>query len=813
MNTQQITIAPLNLAMPSLSLDAPTDKKKTLINIQWFVVIASAYLALFGKTGLTEHWSTYLFILLPLGSILVLQRLPQSVFEHSHFLQALVVVDTIFLSTAIAFNRDSSWDLFLVFFFGIFLATIGETLLQVVLGCIVLSIVSVFFIPLARNVPFEIDPDTLFRIPLLLGASLLYGYMAEQVKTERKRAVELEKSRLQQLQVKDQFLSHVSHELRSPLTAIHQFVTILLDRLAGEINEEQHDYLEIVLRNVKQLETMIGELLEVTRADTGKLGLEPRCIPLLELIPETLNTLSTTAAAKDIRLSADVPRDLPLAYCDPQRVQQILINLIDNATKFTPAKGDITVRAQIYNQDPQFICVAVTDTGCGISPEGTQRIFDRLYQEPTNAELSRKGLGLGLHICHELVVRHGGRIWVKSRLGKGSTFYFTLPIFSLAKLLTPVITDNNRLKENIALITVELSPNDGPPSARFTEPMRREAWQALQGCMHPDQNILLPRMASNGESEVFYIVEGGDPSDTSTFAQLLREHLNQSAGLQNSSVEVTVSSTPLETAGLQNRLAVEQLVEEVSTKIIEMMNSVISEKVKKIKESRSDFFRVISHEIRTPLSVVVGYAGLLRDKLLGELNPEQEEALNKVLVHSSDLLVMINNILDAHKIESGITKVESYEIHVSSLLNELRSFYETSWIKTLPIHWDYPSKLPAIMTDSRKLRAILLNLISNAVKFTENGKVTVSAKYSAEANNLEFQVADTGIGMPESAVPAVFEKFYQLRPTEGNPLGGMGLGLYIVDTFTELLGGKVDVESKPGKGSVFRVTVPVQTAN
>src|SRR6202049_3962417 len=151
--------------------------------------------------------------------------------------------------------------------------------------------------------------------------------------------------RTDQMKFQDEFLSHVSHELRSPLTAIYQFVTILLDRLAGELNLEQHEYLQIVLKNVKQLESMINYLLEVTRVQAGKLTIELQCTSVSDAISYTVNTLQGAATAKGITLSADMGCQLPSASADPTRIQQILIILVDNAIKFTPAGGAVTVQA------------------------------------------------------------------------------------------------------------------------------------------------------------------------------------------------------------------------------------------------------------------------------------------------------------------------------------------------------------------------------------------------------------------------------------------------------------------------------------
>ena len=259
--------------------------------------------------------------------------------------------------------------------------------------------------------------------------------------TQRMLALaELEQTRRQQLELKDQFLSHVSHELRSPLAAIYQFVTILLDGLAGDLSREQREHLEIVLRNVAQLRTMIEDLLEVTRTQTGKLSIEARPTPVADLIGETVSSLSALAAAKGIALFTDVSCHLPPAYADPQRVRQILRNLIENGIRFTPDNGTITIRAHVSHEAPHWICIAVADSGYGISPEEREKIFERLYQTKGTVETSRKGLGLGLYICRELVTLHGGRIWVESQLGHGSTFFFTLPVASLANLLAQLIT-------------------------------------------------------------------------------------------------------------------------------------------------------------------------------------------------------------------------------------------------------------------------------------------------------------------------------------------------------------------------------------
>jgi signal transduction histidine kinase len=245
---------------------------------------------------------------------------------------------------------------------------------------------------------------------------------------ERHRLIaELERNRGRQSEAEDQFLSHISREFHPPLTVIFQFITILLDGLAGDLNPEQRDYLEVALKNAHELAEMISDLLELARADAGKLAVEPRRVSLGGLVRQTLKTFERNATEKRITLSLQDLSALPAAYADPDRVRQVLYNLIDNAIKFTPAKGKVVVEGHVSWEDPSYVCVTVSDTGCGITPEARAKIFDRLYQEHHSGE-SGKGLGLGLHLCKQWLALQGGQISVESELGRGSAFRVTLPV-------------------------------------------------------------------------------------------------------------------------------------------------------------------------------------------------------------------------------------------------------------------------------------------------------------------------------------------------------------------------------------------------
>jgi signal transduction histidine kinase len=233
-----------------------------------------------------------------------------------------------------------------------------------------------------------------------------------------------------QLQLRDQFLSHVSHELRSPLTSIYSFSSIIADGLAGETSPQQDEYLQIVLKNVKQLQAMVEDLLMVTQTQTGKLSVYPLQTSVADAVDYAIDTLSSGTAAKKITISFEPVPYPQEAYADPTRLRQILTILLDNAIKFTPIGGTVGIHVQLAEENSAFLQVEVSDSGCGISPQAVEHLFERLYQVSGIPEAGRNGLGLGLYIARELVTKLGGKIWVNSEPEHGSHFFFTVPVFA-----------------------------------------------------------------------------------------------------------------------------------------------------------------------------------------------------------------------------------------------------------------------------------------------------------------------------------------------------------------------------------------------
>ena len=385
--------------------------------------------------------------------------------------------------------------------------------------------------------------------------------------------------RSQQMQFKDEFLSHVSHELRSPLSAIRQFVTILLDRLPGELNLEQVQYLEIVLRNVKQLQSMISDLFEVTGVQAGKLRVDLQCASVSDAIVYAVNTLQEAATAKRITLSSTMGGPLPSVCADPMRIRQILIILVDNAIKFTPADGTVNIQARIFEEDSSLLVVEVSDSGRGISPDMTERVFDRLFQASGPALAGRKGLGLGLYICKDLVTRQGGQIWVQSTPGRGAVFSVTLPIFSLPKLIAPAWTREKRTETPLTLVVAEIGSQTGCLSeeARAEQfPLVREL---LQRCLHSDQDVLLPRMGS--AVNLFFIVAITDAIGGDAISKRIRGQFDGSEHLKQAGLTLSASYRSLGAIRRNATEPMEDFLEEVGAKLQKLMDEEESSRMVK----------------------------------------------------------------------------------------------------------------------------------------------------------------------------------------------------------------------------------------
>lgn len=226
-------------------------------------------------------------------------------------------------------------------------------------------------------------------------------------------------------QAKTKFVSVVTHELRIPMTSIKGYTDLLRAGAVGPVNEQQASFLNVIRNNVERMSVLVSDLSDISHIETGRMRLDIKKISLPDYIDETLRNLAQKFQEKNQAVQVDIAQDLPQIQADPIRVVQVLANLVNNACKYTPDGGRISLRALA---EGEMVKVEVSDTGIGISPGDQEKLFTQFFRSEDTAVREQQGWGLGLNITKRLVEAMGGEIGVQSVIDEGSTFWFTLPI-------------------------------------------------------------------------------------------------------------------------------------------------------------------------------------------------------------------------------------------------------------------------------------------------------------------------------------------------------------------------------------------------
>jgi signal transduction histidine kinase len=232
---------------------------------------------------------------------------------------------------------------------------------------------------------------------------------------------------------KSDFVSFVSHELKTPMTSIRGYADLLAAGSVGEVSEAQMDFLNTIRTNIQRMATLVSDLADVSRIEAGRLKLEFASVSLGEVVDEVMRSTKAMVEEKSLNLDLDIPDNLPLVWGDRNRLAQIITNLTSNAVKYTPEAGTVTIGCQLSENHwdeegaPQVVHLSVKDSGIGIKDEDQKRIFQQYFRTDEGKETA-PGTGLGLNITRTLVEMQGGKIWFHSAFGEGSTFHFTVPV-------------------------------------------------------------------------------------------------------------------------------------------------------------------------------------------------------------------------------------------------------------------------------------------------------------------------------------------------------------------------------------------------
>ena len=252
-----------------------------------------------------------------------------------------------------------------------------------------------------------------------------YASLEEKVEQRTHELAEARDDAVAANHSKSEFVSIVSHELKLPMTSIKGYSDLMLGGATGQLNENQVSFLTTIRNNVNRMATLVSDLADISRIESGNIRLEPREVPIWDVIDEVVTLTRTQVTQKNQTLTVDIPIELPKAWCDRNRLAQILTNLVSNANKYTPEGGAIIIQAIRKND---MIQVKVQDNGHGMTPEDQEKLFSKFFRSVDDKVREAPGTGLGLSITKNLIELQGGKVWFESEFRKGTAFYFTVPI-------------------------------------------------------------------------------------------------------------------------------------------------------------------------------------------------------------------------------------------------------------------------------------------------------------------------------------------------------------------------------------------------
>lgn len=658
-----------------------------------------------------------------------------------------------------------------------------------------------------------------------------------------------------------QLFANVSHELRTPLALILGPTERLL--AAGGLTAAQRTDLEVIARNARSLLKYVGDLLDVAKGDAGKLEAEYSEVDLAEILRATTAHFDGFAIDRRIEYTLDVEGPIS-AELDAGKLQRALINLLSNAFKFTPLGGRVRCTGRASNDR---VLIEVADSGPGVPAAQREAVFERFRQLEAGATRRFGGTGLGLSIVKDFVELQRGVVSIADAPEGGALFRIELPARAPAGALVTSPEDSAvmiRAMVREALDSLREPPEPPPASVRAGLPLvlvvednadmnrfvaatltpefrvaaaldgRKGLDQALT--LRPDlivSDVMMPGLSGDAlvrevrarpELDSIPIILLTAKADDSLRVRLLREGAQDYLSKPFFAEELRARVRNLVTMkrareilqlDLESRTRdLESLANEVARRRRELETALDSARVARdhadqASAMKTSFLRMVSHELRTPLTSLKLNLERLTRAREGALSPPQEEMVRRISSSAGRLHELIESLLEYARIEGGRLRVELQPFDVRELcegvLEELAPQAEQ---KGLALQLLPAPALPALRSDPRLLRLVVVNLVVNAVKFTGEGVVQVATE--AQEDEHIIRVHDSGPGIPSQDHVRIFEPFEQLEPIPNKHTRGVGLGLSIVREIVEALNGRIELSSVVGEGSTFTVALPSQ---
>jgi signal transduction histidine kinase len=637
-------------------------------------------------------------------------------------------------------------------------------------------------------------------------------------------------------EAKTRFFANVSHELRTPLALVLGHVEKWSS--SAEVPPHVRSDLQVVLRNGRTLQKYVNDLLDIARLEAGHLSLQYAHVDLAQAIRVACGHFERMARERAISLTCDAPSSL-LADVDPGAFDRVLLNLLSNAFKFSPDGGRVQCALSESGARARLI---VEDTGPGVPPGFREKIFERFRQLDVHASRRMAGTGLGLAIVKELLEQHAGTVRVGDAAGGGASFVVEIPLRAPADVSIGggALRAEGRIGEALAVAesgrasSLPGTTDSGRPLVLIVEDnadMRRflygvlavdyrvvEAEDGQEGlartlALHPDlviSDVMMPMMG--GDVMLRAIREKPTLDDipvvvlTAKAEDSLRVELLR-AGAQDylikpcSIEELRARAANLITA----KRARDHLIRALDVQrgdLETLARDVAAAKHDAELSSRikSNFLALVSHEMRAPVQTLLLELDLLRAK-------PQPALLERISAAALQLVRLVDSMIEYARLQSGgiVPFVEQFDLGVLArgVCDENRPWAEE---KHLDLRLDVPSGLPRVKCDRHLMRLVLTNLVDNAIKYTDRGKVNISVAVQDGAQRLT--VRDTGMGIPAEMQSAVFEPFQHLEPVMKKHSPGLGVGLALVREIVRLMGGRIELVSTPGEGTCFSISLP-----
>lgn len=692
---------------------------------------------------------------------------------------------------------------------------------------------------------------------------LVAGHIATAISNARSYAEERRRAEaLAELdRAKTTFFSNISHELRTPLTLLLGPVEDALQdhESTHALDGVQRGRLEIVQRNALRLLKLVNTLLDFARLEAGRIEATYKPTDLVKLTVELASVFRSAIESAGLGYTVEWSPLPEPAYIDREMWEKIVFNLLSNAFKYT-LQGEITLSIN-PSSDETAAVLAVRDTGIGISPEELPRLFERFHRVQGVTSRSQEGTGIGLALVQELVGLHGGSVEVESSVGQGTCFTVTLP---LGKAHLPA----ERVAVGNQLTSTEISPDAYLEEALRWLPTSTELNNSIQNSSFPAiQND------NNDPTATAFILVADDNADMRDYLKQLLSQRYQVQTVPDglAALQATQQRLPdlilsdvmmpnLDGFGLLHELRANPQTERVpiillsarageeaaiegldagaddylvkpfsarellarvrSNLITTQLREKSLEAQKELNNLKDLFVSIASHELRTPLASVKGFIQVAErslQKQLAENNNNHKEILELNLRYLSNALHQANrlNQLIGQLLDFSRLQTQQLELNTVSGLDLVSLARRTVEQQSLNITNHKlqveasVAKLP-LKADEVRLEQVLNNLISNAVKYSPpNTPVTIGVEQQDDEAIL--WVRDEGYGISPEQQASLFDRFYRVRNKQNSRVEGLGLGLYISHEIVKKHGGKIWVDSVPGKGSTFYVSLPLET--